>query len=50
MQTLAAAAEPPFSAVETVAERPLALYAGEPGIVLRAEKVTRPVLPGAGVG
>ncbi len=35
MQTLAAAAEPPFSAVETVAERPLALYAGEPGIVRR---------------
>ena len=33
MQTLAEAAEPPFRAVETVVERPLALYAGEPGIV-----------------
>ena len=35
MKTLAAAAEPPLRAVETVAERPLALYAGESGIVRR---------------
>ena len=35
MQTLAAAAEPPYEAVETVAERSLALCAGETGIVRR---------------
>jgi len=35
MQSLAETAEPPFGAVETVAEQPLARQAGEPGIVRR---------------
>ena len=35
MKTLAEAAEPRLGAVETIAERPLAHYAGDPGIVRR---------------